>query len=181
MYQMEALLRLDGAIVLWIQNTLRTPALSALLCPFTKMGHAGILWIAVSLLLLIPKRTRRAGILALGSMLLGFLVSNVLIKPLVGRVRPWLVVEGLTALVAERDPASFPSGHAACAFAACCAWAGEARKKWQKALLLLPAAVMAFSRLYVGVHFPSDVLVGALIGAAAALVIRPADRQLRRH
>ena len=76
---------------------------------YTQLGNAGLLWIALSLLMLCFPKTWKAGFVSLIAMLLGLLCTNVVLKHLVGRTRPWLVVEGLTALVAEHDPNSFPA------------------------------------------------------------------------
>ena len=174
---MEWLLNLDGAILLWIQS-LRVPALSAAMCFLTRLGDVGLIWIVISLLMLIPKRTRRAGMMGLLAMGVGLLIANLTIKPLVARPRPFVTLEGLTALIEEKDPASFPSGHACAAFAACFAWWPDLAKRYRR-IPLAGAAVMAFSRLYVGVHFPGDVLAGAIIGTLCALLVRGVDRKLR--
>lgn len=160
----ESLLALDGAILLWIQTWIRGGLLEPLICLYTQLGNAGLLWILLSLLLLCSPKTRRAGVASLCAMLLGFLCTNVVLKHLFARPRPWLSVEGLTFLVVEKDPNSFPSGHTCSAFAAAAAWARTLPRRWMKYLGLVLAALMGLSRLYVGVHFPSDVLVGMLVG-----------------
>lgn len=161
---MEWFFTLDGGILLFIQNTLRQPWLDPLVAWYTRLGNAGLLWIVLSAAMLCHKRTRRAGITALMALALGFLCTNVLLKHLVQRTRPWLVVEGLAALIAEGDPNSFPSGHTTAAFAAAAAWWNTLPRRWMKVTGLVMAALMGLSRLYVGVHFPSDVLAGALVG-----------------
>lgn len=166
----EMLLHLDGAILMWIQEYIRCPVLTVLMCFVSALGNGGLVWIAVSLGLLIPKRTRKLGVLTLISLLLGALCTNVILKPLIARPRPWLVVEGLSTLVTENDPASFPSGHTCAAFAACCVWMHALPRKW-RILPLAAGALMGISRLYVGVHFPTDVLAGAVIGAACAYLV----------
>lgn len=162
---------LDGAILLWIQNTLRG-ALDPLVCFYTHLGDKGLLWIAACLLLLLWKPTRKAGLLGLFAMVLGFLVTNVTLKHLFARPRPWLDVPGLTALVNEPDPNSFPSGHTCSAFAAALAWAPALPKRWMGVCGLALAAAMGLSRLDVGVHYPSDVLAGCIIGCLCALAAR---------
>lgn len=166
---LEQLLRLDGGILLWIQANLRGP-LDAVLCFYTTLGNAGLLFIGLAALLLCFRRTRRAGVIALGAMAVGFLCTNVVLKHLVARPRPWLDVAGLTALVAEPDPNSFPSGHTCSAFAFACGLCGGAPTRWMKAAALVLATLMGLSRLYVGVHYPSDVLAGAAVGALSGLL-----------
>ncbi len=157
----------EGGVLLWLQQ-LRTPAADAFFIWYTQLGNAGLLWIALSLVMLLFRRTRKTGILALASMALGFVCCNLTIKPLVARLRPWLVVEGLQALVAEHDPNSFPSGHSCAAFAAACVWWRGLSRRGLRIGAIAAAALMAVSRLYVGVHFPSDVLVGVLLGSGCA-------------
>ena len=166
---LETLLTLDGALLLGLQD-LRTPILNALFSFYTQLGNAGLVWIVLSAVLLLHPRTRKAGFWALIAMLFGLLFTNVLLKHLVARTRPWLVVEGLTALVDEHDPNSFPSGHTCAAFACCLTWARFAARRWVKVLCLALAVLMGLSRLYVGVHFPSDVIAGCAVGCLCALL-----------
>lgn len=158
------LLNIDGGILLWIQDVVRNGILDPFFQFYTQLGNVGLLWIVLSLLLLCFPRTRKAGFVSLVAMLLGLLCTNVALKHLVGRTRPWLVVEGLTALVAEHDPNSFPSGHTCAAFAAASAWCRTLPRRWMKIAAVVMAALMGFSRLYVGVHFPTDVLAGLAVG-----------------
>ena len=76
---------------------------------------------------------------------------------------------GLIPLVDERDPNSFPSGHTCAAFAAGMSWVRALPRRWMRVLSAVLAVCMGLSRLYVGVHYPSDVLAGAVIGSLAAL------------
>lgn len=160
---LEFLPKLDGAVLLWIQEYLRGPLPDTFFAFYTSLGNAGLVWLVLSVLMLCFKSTRKAGVTALLALVVGFIFTNVLLKPMVHRTRPWLVVEGLTALIAEGDPHSFPSGHTCAAFAAACAWRSYLPKRWANTALVC-AVLMGFSRLYVGVHFPTDVLAGAVIG-----------------
>ena len=160
----EWFLAIDGGVLLWIQETLRCAVCNGILSVYTKLGDAGMLWIALSVLMLCFRKTRKAGLASLLAMLLGLLCTNVALKHLVGRDRPWLVVEGLIPLVAEHDPNSFPSGHTCAAFAAASAWCRTLPTRWMKITAVVLAALMGFSRLYVGVHFPTDVLAGMAVG-----------------
>lgn len=163
---LDAILNLDGQLLLAIQS-LHMPWLDPLLCAYTKLGDGGMLWIVLSLAMLLWKPTRKAGALALCAMALGLLVTNLTIKPLVERARPWLVLP-LTPLVTENDPNSFPSGHTCAAFAAGMIWVRTLPWRWGRIAAVAMAVCMGLSRLYVGVHFPTDVLVGALIGSLCA-------------
>lgn len=183
---LDSLLQLDGGILLWIQEYVRSTSLSVVLAPYTMLGDAGLMWIALSLAMLCFRKTRKAGALALCAMALGLVVTNLTIKPLVSRPRPWLMVEGLGHIVEEKDPNSFPSGHTCAAFAAAMVWVRTLPWRWGRVTAVVLAVLMGLSRLYVGVHYPSDVLAGAVIGSlcawAAWKVIQVhEDRQRHAH
>jgi len=165
---LDALLQLDGQLLLAIQG-LHRAWLDPIVSCYTRLGDAGILFIVLSLVMLLWKPTRKAGALALCAMVLGLLVTNLTIKPLVERARPWLVLP-ITPLVTEHDPNSFPSGHTCAAFAAGLSWARALPWKWGRMAAVVLAVCMGLSRLYVGVHFPTDVLAGAVIGALCAWI-----------
>ena len=165
---LDTLQQLDGQLLVAIQG-LHQPWLDPVVSFYTKLGDAGLLFIALSLGMLIYKPTRKAGLLALFAMILGLLVTNVTIKPLVERARPWLLWP-IEPLVTEKDPNSFPSGHTCAAFAAAMAWARTLPLKRDQVIAVVMAVLMGLSRLYVGVHYPSDVLVGAIIGSLCAWI-----------
>lgn len=159
---MEAFGLWEGTVLLWIQENLRG-FLDPLVSFYTRLGDSGLVWILLCLALLLHPKTRKAGVAGVVGLVLSLLCTNILIKPLVARTRPWLLLEGLVPLVVERDPNSFPSGHSSAAFACAMALWGTLPKKWGRPALVC-AGLMALSRLYVGVHFPSDVLCGTLVG-----------------
>lgn len=167
---LQGLLQLDGGALLWIQEWVRSGLLTPLVVFYTHLGDSGMLWIALSALLLCFKKTRKAGVVSLLALLFSLVITNGLLKHLVSRPRPWLTVEGLVPLIAEHDPNSFPSGHTCAAFACCLTWARFAARRWVKVLCLVLAVLMGFSRLYVGVHFPSDVIAGCAVGCLCALL-----------
>lgn len=158
-----ALSQFEGQFLLWVQEVLRQPWLSPIVAFYTKLGDHGLVWIAACLLMLLWPRTRRAGMAGIFALLLSLLCTNVILKHLFTRPRPWLVLEGLVPLVAEGDPNSFPSGHSSAALASAAAWWRYLPRPW-RGIGLACGLLMALSRLYVGVHFPSDVLCGVLVG-----------------
>lgn len=164
-----AIQALDEQVLLWIQECIRQGVLDPLVKLYTTLGNAGIVWIVLSVAMLCWKPTRRAGATALCAMVLGLLCTNVVLKHLVSRPRPYTVVEGLIPLLTSGDPNSFPSGHTCAAFAAGVAWFGTTKKGGWRAAALIQAVLMGLSRLYVGVHYPSDVLAGAIIGTLCGL------------
>ena len=172
----EVIQQFDEQALVWIAQYVRNGLLDPIMRFYTKLGDAGLLFIVLGLVLLLFKSTRKAGFSALCAMIIGLVVVNFTIKPLMARERPWLVIEGFVNLVEEHDPNSFPSGHTNAAFAFAIALCMAAPKRWMKITAVCMAVVMGLSRLYVGVHFPSDVLVGALIGSlcglAGALIVK---------
>ena len=178
---LQGLLNLDGGVLLWIQEWVRSGLLTPLVTVYTHLGDSGMLWIALSVLLLCFKKTRKAGVVSLLALLLSLIFTNGILKHLVARTRPWLTVEGLVPLIAEHDPNSFPSGHTCAAFAAGLAWAGTCSARWARIAAVVSAVCMGLSRLYVGVHYPSDVLAGALVGSLAALAALALARRWERE
>ena len=162
--------QIDQQVLVWIAEHIRCALLDPFMKLYTQLGNSGLLFIVLGIALLFFKRTRKAGCSALCAMLIGLVVVNFTIKPLVARERPWLVIEGFVNLVPEHDPHSFPSGHTNAAFAFAVALCMAAPKRWMKVTAVCLAAVMGLSRLYVGVHFPSDVLAGAVIGSLCGLL-----------
>ena len=165
---LETLCRLEGPVLLWIQEAVRQPWLNPVVEAYTRLGNAGLLWIVISAVMLCSPKTRKAGALALLAMVLGLLCTNVVLKHLVGRTRPWIDVAGLIPLVNEPDPNSFPSGHTSAAFAAGMIWARALPVRWMRAAAAVLALCMGLSRLYVGVHYLTDVLAGAVVGTLCA-------------
>ena len=148
-----------------IQEAIAHPSADALLLAVSRLGDFGFIWIAVSLGFAVFVRTRRAGISMLVSLLFGYLVCNLTMKPLFERLRPCDLVDGMSLIACPPD-FSFPSGHTTSAFAAATALAIFYPRLGIPALLF--AALMAFSRLYLFVHFPSDIAAGAIIGSLCA-------------
>ncbi len=155
-------------ILRWIQENLQCVFMDTVMPLITRLGDEGIFWIALAVVLACIPKTRKAGFTMGLAMLFGMLVGNMLLKNLVARVRPYDVELGVTLLIDKLSSFSFPSGHTLSSFAAATALFCRHRKGGIAALVL--AALIAFSRLYLFVHYPTDVLGGALLGVACALV-----------
>ncbi len=153
-------------ILMWFQS-LRNPLCSAIAVPLGAAAAHGELFIVLTLLLLLYKPTRKVGLVCATSLLLDLLTVNILIKPCVARIRPYDLSAALTALGALQHDFSFPSGHTAVAFAFAAPISLLGQKAHLSALTL--AAIVGLSRLYLGVHYPTDVLAGAVIGTCCGL------------
>lgn len=162
---LEAIVELDGNILLFIQEVIRNPILTPVFQFVTTLGNAGMIWILICILLLLRKSTRRIGWMGLLALLGSLLVNNILLKNIVERPRPYDIIEGLQPLITRPKDFSFPSGHTGSSFAAAAVFYRNLPKQFGIWMILL-AALIGVSRLYLGVHYPTDVLAGMLLGVA---------------
>ena len=171
---MDTFMNLQAVFLLFLQEYFRTPLLTAILEFMTNLGNAGFIWIISSLLLMIFKKTRAVGVCALVSLLLSLLFTNLILKNLFQEPRPFVTYPEIIPLISHISSASFafPSGHASASFAAALLF-----YKYLSRPLGIAAFLIAFSRLYLGVHYPMDILTGAAAGAFAA---RLAPRIVKR-
>ena len=162
----------EADFLLWIQETLRNPICNVFMNLITLLGENGLFYIALSVLLLFFRRTRKAGALFCVAVACDGMIVNLILKNLFARVRPFLLTEfaGRLVPIAWHIPGSysFPSGHTAIAFCIATASFFVCRKR-EKILLTTLAVLVGLSRLYLGVHYPTDVLFGAGFGIIAAL------------
>ena len=155
---------------------LHGPVLDALMVVASALGTRALIWLVVAAVLLVFRRTRAAGAAVLIAVAAAELAVPA-IKAVVMRPRPYMVDAAVALIVPAPGGWSFPSGHTTCAFACAAAMAaslGHARwKLWLPVCVL--AAIVAFSRLYLFVHWPTDVAAGAVLGvalgAASALLV----------
>lgn len=149
----------------WIQG-LHSPAGDMFWSMVTRLGNAGIIWILLAAVLLIIPGTRKSGVILAVALCVDLLLCNQVLKPAFARVRPFDVNTTVRLLIPRPGDYSFPSGHTAASFTAAAAlfFAGE-KKLWKPALVL--AALIAFSRLYLYVHYPTDILGGMAVGVIA--------------
>lgn len=149
-----------------LQSIVRGELLDRLMPRITSLANAGIFWIVLALVLLIFKKTRKIGITMALSLLLGFIVGNLIVKPLVARVRPYDFDSSIALLISPEHDYSFPSGHTLASFEGAVSIFLYHKKSGVAAIAL--AFLIAFSRLYLMVHYPSDVIVGAVLGSLFA-------------
>lgn len=157
----------DFAVLDWVQAHLRCGFLDTVVPWITMLGEFGAVWILLALALLLRRDTRKAGLAVTIALVLDLVVCNLLLKNLVARPRPFWLRE-ITLLVPPPTDYSFPSGHTAASFAAVGALWREKNRLKIPALVL--AAAIALSRIYLYVHYPSDVLGGLLVGLACGVL-----------
>lgn len=155
----------EGYILLMIQEHVRNGILTPFFLFITTLGDAGFIWIVSALISLCFKKTRKTGIAVIIALCLSLLINNLILKNLIVRIRPYEVIEGLQILIPKQSDFSFPSGHTGSSFAAAIVFYRCMGKKYGIAAIIL-AVLIAFSRLYIGVHYPTDVLAGMITGIA---------------
>ena len=161
----------DLLILSWIQQHMVFPWLTPVMEAFTAMGNFGLIWIVVALALLIPKSTRKIGLAVALSLALVAIFNNLILKPFFARPRPFTAAD-FVLLIKAPEGWSFPSGHTASSFAAATAIFLQNRRAGFVALIV--ALVIAFSRLYFCVHYPSDVVAGMIEGIVVAALVTKA-------
>ena len=155
--------------ILYAIQNIHTPILDKIMVALSTLGNAGIFWIVLSVILLIPKKYRKCGFQMMLSMALCYIVGNLILKNLIARDRPCWIHPSVQLLVKSPWDYSFPSGHSMNGFTASVAMLCNDRKIGIPAVIL--AAFIAFSRLYNFVHFPTDVIAGIVIGIVMALLV----------
>lgn len=155
-------------------QTIHNPVLDKIMVFFTSLGNAGILWLILAIVFLCIKKYRQCGAAMLVSLGLGLIVGNVILKNVIARERPCWINDTVQMLIAVPKDYSFPSGHTLASFGAATAIFCSRRRLGIAAGAV--AAVIAFSRMYLYVHFPTDILAGLILGiafgAAAHFLVR---------
>lgn len=171
----EHFLHFDLSIFEWVQG-IQNPALSAIFKVITSLGEAGIIFIILGLVLICTKKYRKIGFAVIIALLVMEVGNNLILKELFARPRPfnlegydwWNAVYKYPDIVSRPDSYSFPSGHTSSAFAAAIA------VLWYNRKIGIPTTVfaflMGFSRIYVEVHYPSDVIAGMIVGIIYAFI-----------
>lgn len=159
------MVNIELEILNFIRDSLSNPLLDEIMKFITYLGSSGFIWITVTVVMLAKKSTRKTGVKMAVSLLLSLLLCNIILKPIVGRVRPYEAANA-DIIIGKPSGASFPSGHSSSSFAAAVTLL-KSRSSGGVAAVIL-AALIAFSRLYLYVHYPSDVIFGALLGTAIA-------------
>lgn len=157
----DSITNFDFAVLDFIRDNLNCAFLDAVMPVITALGNGGLLFIACAIAMLFFKRWRKTGIMIGVALVLGLIVCNLTLKPLVGRIRPFDLRE-IALLVTPPDDFSFPSGHTIAAFEF--ATVLMIRERKVGIIALVAAILIAFSRLYLYVHYPTDVLTSIALG-----------------
>lgn len=167
---LNAIQNLDMTILNAINNYCHTSNLDKIMPLITSLGNVAIVWVIIAAVLFISKKYRRESVMILAALLLATILGEEMLKHLVQRPRPCAGVPAASLLIGKPLTYSFPSGHSASSFAAAGIIAINIKRYRVFAILL--AVLIAFSRLYLYVHYPSDVLAGMLLGIACAVIIQ---------
>ncbi len=155
--------------LLYALQGIHNPVLDVIMAFVSNLGNAGLFWIILSVIFMIPKKTRKTGIEMMVSIAITFIIGNLILKNLAARMRPCQIDTNVALLVKIPSDYSFPSGHSMNGFTASVALLCNDKRFGIPAVIF--AAVIAFSRLYNFVHFPTDVLFGIALGTAVALLV----------
>lgn len=162
------MIALDHALRAWVVAH-RIGVLDGPMWFLSAVGRGGIVWAAIAAVVAVARRRRRDFVLVPLSLLLASGVADYVIKPAVDRQRPFVDTPSIHVIGGRPDDASFPSGHAANAFASALVLSAivpAGRIAWWAL-----AIAIGYSRIYLGVHYPLDVLGGAAVGLACAAIV----------
>ena len=198
MFISEEFTQFDGNLLIGIQHALNADWLTPIMKFFSFLGEAGWFVILLCFIMVVYKKTRKLGLVCSVALLVTFIICNLVIKILVARTRPWVLFEGVNRMLADPGDSSFPSGHSTnCMAMAFTFWLytrpgkTDGKKDWnagpelgwnapganRKRLHMLSIAtvimalLIALSRLYLGMHFPADVICGLLLGMIVPTIV----------
>lgn len=159
---MPLIQNIDNFILICIKNNMNSHIMDKAMTAITYLGNGGAVWILIAVLLIINKKYRKIGFIVLAALILSEVLGDVILKNVFQRIRPSANIPAANLLISKPLSYSFPSGHSASSFAA----AGVLAKYFKKHafVFLSLASLIAFSRLYLYVHYPTDVLAGVILG-----------------
>ena len=162
----------DLPILDWIQATMQCTFLDKIMPLITVLGDGGAFWIACAVLMILLKKYRKTGFSAGLALIFGLLICNIILKPWVARIRPYDFQEQagilINLLIEKEHSLSFPSGHTIASFEAATAILLRHKKLGIAAMIL--ACLIAFSRMYLYVHYPTDVIASVFLGIGLAFL-----------
>lgn len=179
---MEALNLAELPILDFINRHIGNAFFDAVMPIITLFGEGGVFWIAAAVVMIMFKKTRKTGLMLGAALLLGFIVGNMIMKPCIARPRPY-TYRDISLLISEQRDYSFPSGHTLACFEAATVLMIRNKKFGIGALII--AILVAFSRMYLFVHYPTDILggivLGVLFGILGCLLINYIVRKFNLH
>ncbi len=150
------------------QHNLNSELFNRIMIFFTNLGDYGTVWIAIALILFLNKKYRKTGILAFVSLAICSVIVNIILKPLIQRPRPFTEIADIILLIKTPKDYSFPSGHTAASFVMVYIFFRHIKKYFIP--VFITGILIAFSRMYLTVHFPSDIIAGIIIGIFSGYV-----------
>lgn len=159
---------IDISILRFIREYFSSPLMDSIMIFITNLGNRGFIWIIIGIILLISKKYRKIGLAMLIALAVTSLIGEVFIKNIIQRPRAFTTFPDIEIIIKAPLSYSFPSGHTASSFAAAVVL-GYYIKNW-KYLFYFFAALVAFSRLYLFVHYPSDIIGGIALGVVCSLM-----------
>ena len=158
----------ETEILKFINQTISNSFLDGIFVFVSEVGNKGILWIIITVIFLMFNKTRKAGICCAISLIMCLAVGNGILKPVIGRIRPYDFDTSLKIIIPMLSDASFPSGHTLAAFAFASSASIHLRK--YRLVFFAAATLMGISRIYLCVHYPTDVIAGAVIGYGFGII-----------
>ncbi|QXE18341.1 phosphatase PAP2 family protein [Clostridium sp. 001] len=171
--------KFDECILSYIANNMHNQILDKIMIAFTSLGNTGLIWIAISLALIVSKKYRKVGIMVLTAIIIGSVFGEGLIKHIVKRTRPFYLDPTIKLLVAKPASYSFPSGHTTASFAAASILSRYFKK--YAPVFFTVAILIAFSRIYLYVHYPTDVLAGIVLGLVSGKITIYLFKRIRSY
>ncbi len=166
----EYITQFDFSLLYWIQDTLKCAFMDFVMPKITFLGNAGLIWLLWAVIMLLIPKYRRSAVLLLAGLIAGVLMGNVVMKNLFARPRPCWLDTSVQLLVSVPHDFSFPSGHTLSSVIAAIVLTSADRRFGVIAVPL--AFLIAFSRLYLFVHFPTDVVISVILGIAIGTAAR---------
>ena len=173
---MEAIQNFDFYVLNGIQNALQCSFLDAVVPVLTHLGH-GVIWTILGWIFIFTKKYRFNGICIITALTVTVIISEFIIKPLFLRERPYMLNPEFMLLIPEPSGTSFPSSHTSTSFASALQFFGINKKAGIAAMIF--AAVVAFTRLYLYVHFPTDILAGIILGLIMGIIVKMTARKIK--
>ncbi|MCR4615429.1 MAG: phosphatase PAP2 family protein [Clostridiales bacterium] len=185
---MDAVLKFDWTVFQWVEKNLWNPVLDKIFPIITVFGNKGLFWIILALVLCMTKKYRRVGLIMAVAIILDGVSVNLILKNVFERPRPfdleaWKGVFQYPELIKKPSDYSFPSGHTVVCFAGAVSLFA-ADKKWMGVAGIILAILVGFSRIYLHVHYCTDVLagivIGILCGVIAMLIVNSIDKKIQQ-